>query len=60
MHIDRQRVSELPQPHCRNSILAALIFLDLLQPNTTRQAYGCLRQTKLTASTAKPGANVLI
>jgi len=60
VHIDVQGSSELPQSHCRNPILAALVFLNLLQPHATGQANGRLRQTKLTPSAAKPPANVLI
>jgi hypothetical protein len=60
MHIDVQGSSEAPQSHCRNPILAALVFLNLLQPHATGQADGRLRQTKLTPPAAKPPTNVLI
>jgi hypothetical protein len=45
VHIDVQGASELPQSHCRNPVLAALVFLNLLQPHATGQADGRLRQT---------------
>ena len=60
MHIDVQGSSEAPQSHCRNPILAALVFLNLLQPHATSQADHRLRQAELTPPPANAFAEMLI